>query len=100
MVLWIANEGIQDSHVRAPSDNTGVIGALLKGRSRSMPRNYSICYISHCLASINVTLDSLYVMSVSNKADPISHGKLGPANMWLTVRFVLPKELDPFLTYV
>jgi hypothetical protein len=98
--LWIADAGICDSHVRISSDNTGVIGALSRGRSRSVPRNQAIRRISHTLAPINVTIDSFYVASASNRSDPISRGELGPAGKKLVIRFALPKELHPFLVHV
>jgi hypothetical protein len=97
--LWIADAGICDAHVRVYSDNTGVIGALLRGRSRSVPRNQSIRRISHILAPINVTIDSQYVASASNKSDPFSRGELGPANKMLPIHFALPGELQPFLVH-
>jgi hypothetical protein len=98
--LWIADAGICDAHVRISSDNTGVIGALSRGRSRSVPRNQAIRRISHTLAPINVTIDSFYVASASNRSDPISRGELGPADKKLVIRFMLPKELRPFLVHV
>jgi hypothetical protein len=92
--LWIADAGICDVHMQIYSDNSGVIGALLRGRSHSVPRNQSIRRISHTLAPINVTIDSHYVVSASNKSDPFSHGELGLANRVLPIRFALLRELS------
>jgi hypothetical protein len=56
--IWIANTSICDAHVCINSDNTGVIGALIRGRSHSVSRNESIRRITHILAPINVSIDS------------------------------------------
>jgi hypothetical protein len=99
-VLWIADAGICDAHVHISSDNTGVIGVLSRGRSHSVPRNQAIRRISHTLAPINVTIDSFYVASASTRLDPISCCELGPTDKNLVIRFVLLKELRPFLVHV
>ena len=98
--MWLATQNIHDAHARIYSDNTGVIGALLKGRSRNAARNNSIKRISHLLAPFNISLDPCYVASADNKSDPISRGELGPSNMRLQIAFSLPRDLQPFLDYV
>jgi hypothetical protein len=98
--LWIAAAGISDAHVRVNSDNTGVIGALTKGRSRNPHRNSSIRRTSFVLAPINITIDAQYVTSATNLADPISRGEIGPPDARLPVVFSLPQELAHFLLYV
>ena len=98
--MWLATQNIHDAHACIYSDNTGVIGALLKGRSRNAARNDSIKQISHLLAPFNISLDPCYVASADNKSDHISHGELGPSNMHLQIAFSLPRDLQPFLDYV
>ena len=53
-VLWIQSVGIRDSKVLVHGDNTGVLGALRKGRSQNMARNLCIWWISTILIPSNI----------------------------------------------
>lgn len=82
------------------SDNTGVIGAHNRGRSRNIHVNDSIRRISTLFISTNTTIDFEQVPSALNRADPISRGDLGPPDCKLNISFDLPVEVNDFLVYV
>ena len=97
--LWLSTQNIYDSHIRINSDNTGVISALNKGRSRNPQCNKSIKRISMTLAPFNISLDPCYVASADNKADSISRSEMGLPEDRLNIAFELPSELKPFFVY-
>jgi hypothetical protein len=99
-VMWLVQKDFHDADVRIWGDNTGVIGAFLKGRSRSIPRNDTTRRITSSLIPFNLTISPSYVASSANRADPISRGVLGSSDMRLVCGFELPSELQNFLAYV
>lgn len=89
--------GIRDVTIRVFSDNTGIIGAIRKGRSRNTEINSVIRRMSAVLDSINVVFDLEYIVSELNPADPLSRGVLGdPARRLQSI--TLPPELSNFFT--
>ena len=71
-LLWMVSEGIHNVKVVIHGDNTGVLGALKKGRSWN-------------------TACNLYL------ADACSRSELGTDRMCLPVLFVLPSALTHFI---
>jgi len=98
--MWLVQKDFHDADVRIWGDNTGVIGAFLKGHSCSIPRNDTIHRITSSLIPFNLTISPSYVASSANRADPISRGVLGSSDMRLVCSFELPSELQNFLAYV
>jgi hypothetical protein len=99
-ILWVTEQDIADKEILIHGDNTGVINAYKKGRSRSFPRNASIQRITSYLIPANLTITPIFVPSECNLADPISRGILGPSEFRLVHQFELPPELKPFLSNV
>src|SRR5882724_4520002 len=61
--------GIHNVKVVVHGNNTGVLGALKKGRSQNTACNLSICRMAGTMVSANILLDPLYVISEANLAD-------------------------------
>jgi hypothetical protein len=99
-ILWVTEQEVSDKEILIHGDNTGVIDAYEKGRSRNIPRNASIQRITSCLIPANLIITPFFVPSEFNLADPISRGILGPAEFRLVYHFELPPELLPFLSNV
>ena len=99
-VLLLVNLNFRDCSIVIRGDNTGVIGAYDKGRSRNVPRNESICRITSYIVPNNIMIVPTYVASASNRADPISRGILGPSHLRAVSPPALPPELIPFLQNV
>jgi hypothetical protein len=72
----IADLGYRDLLLLIRSDNTGVIGAFRKGRSRNFHVNFSIRRTEAILDTAGLSFTSSYVESAENLADPISRGIL------------------------
>ena len=73
-VLWLAESSFHDACIKVNCDNTNVIDAFQKGRSRNAPRNDCIRRISIILAISNLSLLPNYVASALNKANSFSRG--------------------------
>jgi len=99
-VLILSDEGFHDCSIIVHGDNTGVIGAYDKGRSRNIPRNDSIRRITSNIIPNNIMIIPTYVASALNRADPISRGILGPSHLWAVSPPALPPELTCFLRNV
>jgi len=99
-VLWLVQDGYSDCEIKIKGDNTGVIGAFNKGRSRNISRNNSIRRIATLLVPYNITILPSYVTSATNRADPISRGILGSHNLRLACSFELPSEIFPLIQSV
>ena len=89
-VLLQVECGYSDCLITIQGDNTGVIGAFDKGRSRSIPHNDSIRHISAVVTPCNITIRPIYMASTVNRADPVSHGILGSSALHVTRSLVLP----------
>jgi len=99
-VIWLVREGFSDCNISIHGDNMGVIGAHIKGRSHNAACNESIRRIASLIIPNNIIISPVYTPSASNKADPISHGILGPLSLQLPVPLQLPDELVPYIIYV
>ena len=99
-LLWVVMAGFHDVKVIIHSDNTGMLGALDKGRSRDMASNLSICQMVWTMVPVNLMVEPIYVTSETNLADACSHGELGSANTRLLVLFTVPMALNPFICNV
>jgi hypothetical protein len=99
-VMWIASAGFKDVHVLIHGDNTGVLAAILKGRSRNPERNLSIRRMSNIILPINILIKPIYIPSADNLADPYSRGELGPFKLRLPISFSLPVEISHLLIHV
>ena len=91
--------GYRDCYITVLSDNKGVIGAYLRGRSRNVLVNLSIRRVTAILWERNISLNLVYVKSAENPADPISRGILGQPDRRIAAPFQLPVELESLLTY-
>ena len=99
-ILWVADQGYTDCEVTIHSDNTRVIGTFNKGWFCNSLRDVLIHQIASILVPFNMTILPTYVPSGTNRADPVSHGVLGPQSLHLSCTFKLPQELVPFLSHV
>ena len=88
---------LSDVELLIHGDNTAVIAAIKKGRSRNESRNHSIRRISTVLISNNIIISPLYTPSEENPADPISRGTLGLPELYISPTFSLPDELKDFV---
>jgi len=95
-VMWLIQNNFSDCEVTICGDNTGIIGAFSKGRSRNVSRNASIRHIASSLVPHNVTILPVYVPLVMNRANPLSCGILGHPDSCLECGFELPNELVDF----
>ena len=91
--------GYRDCCITVLSDNKGVIGAYLRGRSRNVLVNLSIRRVTAILWERNISLNLIYIRSAENPADPISQGILGQPDRRISAPFRLPEELEPLLSY-
>ena len=99
-ILWVVEQKRSDLEILIHGDNTNIIDAYKRGRSRNIARNASLRRITTSLIPSNLTLTPIYVPSDSNLADPISRGVLGPPQLRLVYLSKLPQELVPFLIHV
>ena len=99
-VLWLVMQDFADCEVAIKGDNTGVIGAFNKGHSHNVSRNAAIRRMAAPLVPLNITVLPVYVASVVNSADPVSHSTLGPQEFCLGCYLDLPLELSQYISYV
>jgi len=99
-VIWLVREGFSDCNIMIHGDNTGIIGAHIKGHSRNAAHNDSIHRVASLIIPNNIIISPVYTPSASNKADPISRSILGPLSLWLPLPLQLPDELVTYITYV
>ena len=99
-VIWLMRDGYMDCNITIHSDNMGVIGAFDKGCSCNIAHNDSIQRTASAIIPNNITISPVYLLSASNRADPISCSILGPLSLHLQELLQLPEELTPFLTYI
>ena len=98
--LYLDTLHFTNMDVLVRSDNIGVIGAFLKGRSPNFQVNLAIRRTTVVCMSSNLALSPEYVKSEDNLADPASRGILGDNDDRLPTLPLLPPELHPFLSYV
>jgi len=98
-ILWLVQHDFADCEVIVRGDNTGVIGAFNKGRLCNISQNAAIHRMASSLVPFNIMILPTYVTSLANRADPVSHGALGPLDLHLNCSCILPPELSNFLSY-
>jgi hypothetical protein len=95
--MWLVSQhDLLDVDIIIHGDNTSVIDAYKRGRSRNVSRNLSIRRITEMLIPRNLAITPSYVPSLDNLADPISHGNFGSADLRLRIPFTLNEELRQF----
>ena len=96
-VLWLAESFFHDVCIKVNCDNTNVINAFGKGRSRNAPRNDCIRHISSIPAISNLLLLPNYITSATNKADSLSCGIPGDPSCRIPASIKLLPILSSFL---
>src|ERR1700731_1411176 len=99
-VRLLESAGVTNSSVLIRSDNAGVIGAYIKGRSRNFQVNHAIRRVESISLATNVRYVFAYVGLALNKVDPISRGELGATSSRMPHGFELPGELRTLLVHV
>ena len=94
---FLEQAGAQDADILIHSDNSGVIGAFERGRSRNFQVNNSIRRTEAICMARNLWIWLKYVSSSDNRADPVSRGVPDARLGSLPIDFELPSELSPFL---
>ena len=94
-VLWLAKSFFHDTCIKVNCDNTNVINAFGKGRSRNTPRNDCIRHI--ILAISNLSLLPNYVTSAANNANSLLRGIPGHHLRHIPASINLPLILSSFL---
>ena len=77
-VLWLVEQKYSDCEITVRGDKTGVIGAFNKACSHNTSQNAMIHRIASCLIPFNTSIVLVYVTSLENRADSVSHSILGP----------------------
>ena len=98
--LYLEALGYSNTNVVVHCDNTGVIGAYLKGKSGNAQSNLSIRRMAVVCSAVNLGLLPEYVESAKNLADQISRGRRywGPRfDKNVLPWSKLPTEVRPFL---
>ena len=96
-VYWLVATSLHDADVTIQSDNLGVVSAFWKGHSHNLERDKSIGRITVALSCANLSLSPIFVSSVKNLADPLSHGCLGSNSSHIPKVIHIPPCLDGFL---
>jgi len=91
-VLWLVRQGFSHCNVTVRGDNMGVIGTYNKGHFWNMSWDSTIQKMASCLVLFNISLALVYVASLENRADSVSHGILSPQHLHLGSAFKLPLE--------
>ena len=91
--------GYRDCCITVLSNNKGLIGAYLRGRSCNVLINLSIHRATAILWERNISLNLIYVKSADNLADPILQEILGQSDRRISAPFKLLEELQPLLFY-
>jgi len=98
LVYFLEQMGLQHCQLLIHSDNQGTIGALEKGHSPNSHINLSVRHTYLALSDLSISPDIVYIESVANPADPISHREPREAVRQIFPTFTLPEELtDSFL---
>ena len=93
LTYFLEEMGLHDCHLLIHSNNQGTIGALDKAHSPNSHINLSVCHTYLLLSQLSISPEIIYVESLANPADPISHGEEGEAGQHLSHNFKLPDEL-------
>lgn len=89
--------GYSNAEILIRSDNTGVVGAYNRGRSRNWQVNDSIRRMVFLAMGANIKFVLEYVNTEDNLADPVSRGTRGDASSQLPELLLIPEELIPFI---
>lgn len=92
-VRALVNARFTNCHIVLKSDNSGVVGALTAGRSRSLQQNAILCRIVDTFQSSSIWLTIIWLPSASNKADRPSCRSF-PSKRTL---FPFPPRIPPYL---
>ncbi|THH17690.1 hypothetical protein EUX98_g9078 [Antrodiella citrinella] len=72
--------GHRNAHILIRSDNSGVVGAFSRGRSRNFEVNLSIRRTEIISMSLNLSFHLTYVNTKDNLADPVSQTSFTPSS--------------------
>ena len=97
VVRHLEQLGMENADILVRSDNSGIIGAFQRGRSRNFQVNNSIRRTEAICMAMNLWITLQYVTSANNRADPVSRGIPDARLASLPIKFELPCELSPFL---
>jgi hypothetical protein len=95
--MALCERNLLDANLIIHADNTSVIDAYKKGRSRNTSRNSSIRRITEMLIPRNLAITPCYVPTELNLADPFSRGEFGSPTLRLNFPFPLKDELATFI---
>lgn len=93
----LVHSGARDVHFLVHSDNTGVLGALNAGLSRSVQQNIVLRRIVEMFTTYRVWFTTIYIASASNPADGPSRGVFPPFSSHISFDVPIPPDLLPFL---
>ncbi len=100
LVIYAAHAaGFSNCRMLIHSDNMGVIGAVVKGRSPNYHINLSICRMTSITCANFILPFFEYVESALNPADPISRDILPPSSSHIPLSFSLPSDLTLAIEY-
>jgi hypothetical protein len=91
--------GVRDADILIRSDNKGAIGAFSKGRCSNFMTNLSIRHSDEVCKETGISFTLIYVNTINNLADPISHGFLPPASEAFPLPIPFPSALTPFIAH-
>ena len=100
VILATRAMGIRNADILIRSDNEGVIGAFMKGWCSNFMTNLSIRRSDEVHADVGISATLIYVNTVDNLADPISHGLLPPVSQIFPLPIPIPFPLTPFISHV
>ena len=92
--------GIRDADVLIRSDNKGVIGDFSNGHCSNFMTNLSIHRSNEVYSEVGISATLIYVNTVENLTDPISHGVLPPSLQAFSLSIPIPIPLLPFIFHV
>jgi hypothetical protein len=95
--LYLIAAGWGGHHLIINSDNMGVVGALLGGRSRNAEQNAALCRIVESMLSSSMWITPVYVNTLANPADGPSRGVFDRMSHMLPNIVKIPLPLQPFL---
>lgn len=86
-------------HIILKSDNTGVVGALTAGCSRSIQQNFILRHIVDFFQAHNIWLTIQWVSTGSNKADGPSRGVFPPKSLLFPFPPPVPAYLKDYVCH-
>lgn len=98
-VKTLINAGYANCHVILKSDNTGVVGALTAGYSRSTQQNFILRHIVDSFQAHGIWLTIKWIASDMNLADGPSQGCFPPKRMLLPFPPSIPQYLRDYVRF-